>query len=549
MIIYHQLRSSRCQSHDSRPDKFDNQASDVTGGLMVKRSFVCQALSLKPAIKDVPLRNLKTAALFLLALLLASVLPASANAAVPATTSELVFAPCQIGAADSPLHAQAECTSLEVPENYAQPAGKRIRLHIAVLKPLTAKPAPDPLFFIAGGPGEASTQAYLLEAAAFENVHAHRAIVLVDQRGTGQSNPLDCPEAASLAQPTPAEIAKQTEACLKQLEGDPRFYTTSVAVKDLDRVRAALHYADINLYGISYGTRVALEYLREFPQHTRSVILDGVVPPDWNVGESTPQDAQRALDLIFKRCAEEPACGKAFPDLPAAFVQLEATLKQQPATVSLRNPLTGAPQTETLDWPTAASAVQLLSYTSETAALLPLLIHQAAVAHDYVPLVANAEMVSRQINGAVALGMHAAVLCTEDVPFYKTDTATQKTMADTYLGAAPVTQLVETCKDWPRGVMEPDFKKPVVSSKPVLLLSGEDDPITPPKNAAHVAQTLSNSLSIVIPGQGHGNAWRGCLPKLIGKFVEQASTKHLDTTCVKKIRPFPFFTRFTGPGP
>lgn len=489
---------------------------------------------------------MRIAALLCLWLVLAAV--TRVRAATPADSRQ-ALTPCQIGATDSLLHAQAECTSLEVPENYAQPAGKHIRLHIAVLKPTTAHPAPDPLFFIAGGPGEASTRAYLPEAAAFEKVLAHRTIVLVDQRGTGQSNPLVCPETASLAQPTTAEIATQTKACLKQLDGNPRFYTTSVAVKDLDRVRAALHYTHINLYGISYGTRVALEYLREFPQHTRSVILDGVVPPDRNVGESVPQDAQRALDLIFKRCAEEPACDKAFPELPATFSQLETTLKQHPAAVSLRNPLTGAPQTETLDWPTAASAVQLLSYTSETAALLPLLIHQAAVAHDYVPLVANAEMVSRQVNGAVALGMHAAVLCTEDVPFYKTRTVLQKAMADTYLGATPVTQLMETCKDWPRGVMEPDFKQPVVSSKPVLLLSGEDDPITPPKNAAHVAQTLSNSLSIVVPGQGHGNAWRGCLPQLIGKFIARASVKNLDTACVKKIKPFPFFTRFTGPGP
>lgn len=460
------------------------------------------------------------------------------------------FTPCQIGMPDTALHMQAQCTTLTVPEDRAQPAGKQIHLHIAVLKARTREPAPDPLFFIAGGPGEASTQAYVQEGVAFERIRASRAIVLVDQRGTGQSNPLDCPETSqSPTPPTAAQITRETLACLKQLPGDPRFYTTTVAVTDLDAVRAALGYVEINLYGISYGTRVALEYLREYPQHVRSVILDGVVPPDWNVGETAPQAAQQALDKIFQRCADESACHQAFPDLPETFARLEHTLKQSPVSVSLRDPLTGAPLTQTLTWETAAGAVQLLSYLSDTAALLPLLIHQAGVAHDYAPLLANAQYLSGQLSDAVALGMHAAVLCTEDVPFYPAARAVQTAAADTYLGAAPLTLLSASCAHWPRGVMEPDFKKPVISDKPVLLLSGADDPITPPANAAHVAQTLPNSLSLVVPGQGHGNAWRGCVPQLMAEFVQQASVKNLDAACVQKIKPFPFFTRFTGPGP
>lgn len=460
------------------------------------------------------------------------------------------FTPCQIGMPDSALHMQAQCTTLAVPEDYARPAGKKIHLHIAVLKAHTGNPAPDPLFFIAGGPGEASTQAYVQEAAAFERLRARRAIVLVDQRGTGQSNPLDCPSGPNtVALPTPAEVRQQTETCLKQLSGNPRFYTTTVAVKDLDAVRAALGYAEINLYGISYGTRVALEYLREYPQHVRSMILDGVVPPDLNVGETAPQAAQQALDKIFQRCAAESACHQAFPELPETFARLEHKLRQRPVSVSLRDPLTGAPLTQTLNWETAAGAVQLLSYLSDTAALLPLLIHQASVAHDYAPLLANALYLSGQVSGAIAIGMHAAVLCTEDVPFYKPAAAAQPSLADTYLGAAPITMLIESCAHWPRGVMEPDFKQPVVSDKPVLLLSGADDPITPPANAAHVARTLRNSLALVVPGQGHGNAWRGCVPQLMTDFVQQASVKNLDGACVQKIRPFPFFTSFTGPGP
>ncbi|MGA9854550.1 MAG: alpha/beta fold hydrolase [Gammaproteobacteria bacterium] len=462
----------------------------------------------------------------------------------------LQFIPCQIGAPDSPQHMQAKCTSLTVPEDRAHPSGKTIKLHIAVLRARTGTPDPDPLFFIAGGPGQAATQAYSEEAPAFERIRQKRDIVLVDQRGTGQSNPLNCPSTPdNNNNPSPAEIARQVQVCLNQLPGDPRFYTTSVAVKDLDAVRQALGYTQINLYGISYGTRVALEYLREFPQQVRSVVLDGVVPADWDVGMDVSWDAQQALDRIFARCVHAPACHKAFPELPATFRGLQRSLELHPQKLTLRDPLTGAPLTQTLGWNAVTGAVRFMSYAGETAALLPLLIHQAGVAHDYVPLMANALFFTSQINGGIALGMNAAVLCTEDVPFYKNTAVAEKKMADTYVGTTPVTQLMETCKHWPRGIMPANFKQAVVSNKPVLLLSGEDDPITPPENAAHAAQTLSNSLSIVVPGQGHGNAFRGCLPKLMSEFVQQASTKGLDTACVKNIQPFPFFIRFTGPMP
>ncbi|MGB9428456.1 MAG: alpha/beta fold hydrolase [Gammaproteobacteria bacterium] len=470
--------------------------------------------------------------------------------AVPAVSHAAPsFTPCQIGAADSPQHLEAKCATLTVPENRADPDGKRIGLHIAVLRARAGTPAPDPLLFIAGGPGEASTESFVKLAPAFDRIRANRDIVLVDQRGTGQSNALNCPSVPDNNNPSPAEIAQQVQACLKQLPGDPRFYTTTAAVKDLDAVRRALGYDEINLYGISYGTRVALQYLREFPEHVRSVILDGVVPADLVLGPGVSLDAQQALDGIFARCAAQPDCHKAFPNLPVTFASLQQTLKQHLITVNLRDPLTGAPLTETLAWDQAAAAVRFMSYASETAALLPLLIHQAGAVHDYAPLMADALLFTHQINGGLALGMNAAVLCTEDVPFYANAAATQKALADTYMGAIAVTQLVDTCKYWPRGVIAPDFKQPVVSAKPTLLISGADDPITPPPNAADAARTLSNSLSIVVPGQGHGNAYRGCVPKLMAQFVEQASVKNLDTNCVKNIKPFPFFTRFTGPGP
>ena len=472
--------------------------------------------------------------------------------AAPATHSAAArpeFHECQIGAEDSPQRRQALCTRFVVPEDRAHPEGRKIGLHVAWLKARASNPKPDALFFIAGGPGQAATEAFLEEAPAFDRIRSEHDIVLVDQRGTGGSNRLDCPQPPAVAQPTEAEIAAAAQACLKQLPGDPRFYTTTVAVQDLDAVRSAMGYPQVDLYGISYGTRVALQYLRAFPDATRAVVLDGVVPADLALGPDISLDAQRALGLIFTRCAQASGCKQAFPDLATDFSALQDDLDGRPVSVSLRDPLTGAPRTEQLTWEKVATAVRLMSYQSETAALLPLLIHQAAVQHDYLPLMSTALLFTDQLQESFAQGMGVAVVCTEDAPFISEDAQLQKQLRDTYLGASTLDSITRSCKYWPRGVMDPDFKKPVVSAKPVLLLSGEDDPITPPGNAERAARTLSGSLSLVVPGQGHGNVFRGCVPRITAAFVDAGTVKDLDTRCVRDIRPFPFFVSFSGPQP
>lgn len=473
--------------------------------------------------------------------------------AVPAQTptassARPEFHECQIGAADAAQHQQALCTTFMVPEDRQHPEGKKIGLHVAWLKARASNPKPDALFFIAGGPGQASTEAFLEEAPAFDRIRSEHDILLVDQRGTGSSNRLDCPETAE-GQPSDAEIVAAAQACIKQLPGDPRFYTTTVAVQDLEALRAAMAYPQMDLYGISYGTRVALQYLRAYPDSVRSVILDGVVPADLALGPGVSLDAQRALGLIFSRCEQDVACHKAFPDLAAEFAGLQKDLESRAVSVSLRDPLTGTPRVETLTWQKVAGTVRLMSYQSETAALLPLLIHQAATQHDYLPLMSTSLLITDQVQEGFAEGMGAAVLCTEDAPFMSEDAAQTQALHDTYLGPSTMDVLMKSCRIWPRGVMDPDFKKPVVSAKPVLLLSGEDDPITPPANAERTAKTLGNSLSLVTPGQGHGNLFRGCVPRIAAEFVDAGSVKGLDTSCVKDLRAFSFFLTFSGPKP
>ncbi len=491
-------------------------------------------------------------------LVLASILLAACGAGAPAAglgtagpSLKAALTDCQLTVPGLSVSVKARCGTWAVPEDPANAAGRAVNLRVAVVPSVSRSPAPDPLFFIAGGPGEAATESFAVLAGAFEQIRQKREIVLVDQRGTGQSGALQCPsedqtdEALSLSDAEArARLKQEVAACANSLRADLRFYTTAVAVRDLDEVRAALGYDKINLYGVSYGTRVAQTYLHDYAEHVRTVILDGVVPQDEALGLDVARDAQRALDLIFNRCASDPACQAAFPNVRAEFNTLLATLEEEPARVTLPHPVTGKEVEVLLSRRQVAAAVRLLSYSPETAALLPLLIHTAAQGND-APLAAQWLMVSEGLSKAVSLGVNLSVVCAEDAPFLQPEALAQANR-DTYLQNGETDNIQLMCSIWPRGAIPADFKQPVKSTAPVLLLSGEADPVTPPANADHVAQSLSQSLPLVVPGEGHGVIGRGCLPRVAADFVKSGTVQGLDTRCVQDIRPMPFFVSFTG---
>ncbi len=461
----------------------------------------------------------------------------------------ILLEPCQLSAPGSSTRLPAKCATLTVYENRAASTGRQIDLHIAVLPAVSRSPAPDPLFFLTGGPGQAATESYLQIGSAFNKINQNRDVVLVDQRGTGQSHPLACPVLPddATADFSDEQLTTWLSDCLAQLDADPRLYTTSIAMDDLDQVREALGYDNINIYGVSYGTRAALTYLQQHGDHVRAVILDGVVPQDETLGLDVARDAQRALDLIFERCDADPACHEAYPNLRAEFDSLLRALETTPVKLTLSHPVSGSSTGLTLTRDMVAMSVRLLSYTPETVALLPLLIHQAA-SGNYNLLAAQALMVDDQLNSSITEGMGYSVQCAEDAPFLNSAKSEQANTG-AYLANSITDGLKKICATWPRGDIPADFKQPVVSDVPVLLLSGEADPVTPPANADHAAQTLSNSLHLVALGQGHNIIYRGCLPKLATDFIESGSLADLQTACVKDIAPMPFFVNFSGPTP
>jgi pimeloyl-ACP methyl ester carboxylesterase len=459
--------------------------------------------------------------------------------------------PCRIADLEGLTSTAARCGRLEVPEDPADPQGPKIRLAIAVVPAVATRAKPDPLFLVAGGPGQGSIQGFAPLLGAFAGVRRERDLVLVDQRGTGDSNRLDCDmpdDVLESGEIPPAELAALARDCLPGLPGRPQFYTTSIAVGDLDAVRAALGYERINVFGGSYGTRVAQHYARRHPERTRTVVLDGVVPPTLALVPQIAIESQRALERVFARCAADPACNESFPALGEQFARLDAALRRAPVAVTLADPVTG--ETRKLDVTRAhlVTMARMLVYSPGTASLLPLLIHEAATRGNYAPLAAQAEMLGEELESMIAMGMHHSVVCAEDAPRFA-GAVDRAALEATAIGPQMLDGMAAICAVWPRGPVDPDFAEPLDSDVPALLLSGEFDPATPASYGEMAVRGFANGRHVMVPGQGHGVTRLPCVQGLLRQFVEAGSAAALDAACVARIVPAPFFLSFNGNAP
>ncbi len=446
------------------------------------------------------------------------------------------------------------CGTLKVFEDRDAAAGRTILLRVVVLPALSGNPLPDPIFLLAGGPGQAASELSGAFRTAFWDVNRSRDLVLVDQRGTGASNPLTCElneeasDAALLRDPMEDELLRartieQLQVCLAELDADPRFYTTPIAMDDLDDVREALGYEEINLWGGSYGTRAGLVYLRRHPKRVRTAILDGLAPVEYKLPLHMGRDGGRALDLLIADCAADSVCDAAYPNLGAQWQNLLDTLEQGPVLQTINDPRTGRPTEVVVSRRLLASFIRTPLYSSDSAALVPLVISQAAKG-DYGPLAA---IMPDMAGGAgKSTGMMLSVVCSEDLPAI-TAAEREWVAAEPYLGAHLVESFGALCEVWPRGELPAGYGEPVESDRPVLLLSGFLDPVTPPRWGAIVGQSLSNATEIVVPGVGHNTLLSGCVPDLMAEFIEQGSAEGLDISCVDSIKRPRFFDFAQGP--
>ena len=474
----------------------------------------------------------------------ALVIPRLAPAQVPAFAEH----PCRLSSGSLPA-AFARCGELAVPEDPARPDGPKVALFIARIASQSSNPRPDPLLIITGGPGQSTVDFYLEARGAFEQVRRERELILVDQRGTGRSaDGFACSVPDDLALETAGTPALQSflDKCVAELKHDPRFYSTSVAVRDLDRVRATLGIEQWNVYGISYGTRVAQHYLRRFPERVRAIVLDGVVPPDIALGPDVAREAQRALDRIFERCAADALCSKRFPGLRSEFESLLTRLAASPVDMPEPGARAGTPPAQFNDLHLRA-LVRFLSYNQATVALIPLLIDEGQDGN-YEGLFGQARTTLKGLPESLSFPMSNSVLCTEDAPFFPADAGSG--LDKTYLGRALVDAMRVICSRWPAGEIDPDFKTLVSAATPALLMSGSNDPITPPAYAERVIDGgLRNSAQLVGRDQGHGLLLIGCAPRLLRDFLEKPVPQELDGRCLALEPPVPFFLSPLGPAP
>jgi pimeloyl-ACP methyl ester carboxylesterase len=442
----------------------------------------------------------------------------------------------------------AFCGSLTVFENRETRTGRRLSLAIVVLPARSDDYRPDPLFFLAGGPGQGAAAMASLVGTAFSGVLKHRDIVLVDQRGTGHSNPLNCDDDDESLQNVFAAdevVVRHLQKCLRGYDADVRLYTTPIAMDDLDEVRAYLGYPRVNLYGGSYGTRAALVYLRQHPTAVRSVVLDGVAPTDMRLPLFAARDATRALDKLFGDCEREASCRTAYPSLRTNVAALMTRLEAAPVRVTLTHPRTGRRETVGVTARSVASAILGALYSPTTAAVLPLLLDRAS-RDDFQALLALSFANDQSEN--LSVGMQLSVVCSEDADRIEPDDAVAATTA-TIFGRQLLDGQLAACRSWPKGVVPADYTKPVDSDVPALVLSGDLDPVTPPSWGEEVTRHLRNGRHFVSRGTGHGVATTPCGARVIDDFLERGSADGLDTKCFASPARPPFFLTPSGPDP
>lgn len=439
------------------------------------------------------------------------------------------------------------CGTLKRPLDPAEPQGRQIELHFAVLPALARQRKPDPVVFFAGGPGQSAIDLAGVVSRLTARLGNRRDVVLIDQRGTGRSAPLKCDEPAP-TQPLADAVDADRQAarlrdCRERLQalphGDLRHYTSWIAAQDADAVRQALGAAQVNLVGGSYGTRMALELMRQFPDTVRRAVLDGVAPPDMALPAAFSPDSQAALDALWAACAAQPACAQRHPRLREDW---RALLAAMPREVTLRHPFTGADERLTLTRPTVLSLARAPLYAPALAAGLPHAVAEAARGR-FEPLVGLATALAGSRSALLAEGMHFSVICSEDLPRLEAAAATGAPGAD--FGTLFADQYRRHCAGWPRGTVPPAFYTLGAAAGATLVLSGGADPATPPRHGERVAQALgAKARHVVVPEAGHGTMGLPCLRDAIFRFIDAAGDDEalaVDADCARGLPRPPVF--------
>ncbi len=438
------------------------------------------------------------------------------------------------------------CGFVEVLENRAKPDGRKIPVHFVRAGATGDAPLPDPIVFLGGGPGVHATPDANGMIWGNRARLVKRDLIVVDQRGTGRSNPLDCFDHGA---DDGAEVVRQLfsrdffdgetfRTCMQELSknADLTQYTTTASVEDIEAIRRALGYERINLFGGSYGTRWALEYMRRRPASVRSAVLFGVAPPSELLVERVARDFQRNLDALISACESDDACSRAYPKFQEQLGQVLDAVKEKPVEVTVS--VGGKKVPVTMNYEQLVTAMRFTFYSVYQSAALPSQV-QAAADGDYRPFADNLTATSIQLHNMVAEGLWASVKCAEELPFIDYERA-KRLSSGTVLGTLRLESEREICSIWPRGAIPKDFNQPVESDVPALLIAGEFDPATPPDLAETTVRHLSNGLLVRVAKRSHWGLRGSCIDGIVDRFLETGSVEGIDAAGASEFERPPF---------
>ena len=436
----------------------------------------------------------------------------------------------------------ARCATVQLPLNYDDPDGKQIPIFVAVVPSSTASPETDAFIVFSGGPGQASAEQGAFVDLAFDEILGKRDVILIDQRGTGKSYALSCN--FDPIEDADIEPKAAAEKCRSQQDIDVRHFTLENIIRDTEEIRARLGYDQLNLWGGSYGTKTASLYLKRYPERVRSVVVDGVLPPDTSLFSSAPASAERALNKLIEDCSAQTSCNQAFPDIKAQVNALVEKASNGELRFKGLNPVTGVSVDIEMSIAMTVESIRSVMYNAEGTTILPFAINEASNGN-LQPLVAGLFGAEALSNG-MYLGSTLSLLCGEDVSSIGDDAAAAAG-AGSFARDSYYKIWNEYCEGWDYIVPSAsDFYGPAEGDVPMLVLSGDLDPVTPPALGEHWVKGFPNGRHIVVKGTGHNTSYVACMPSLISEFVDNLDAAALDTSCLDHLARLPLVISANG---
>jgi pimeloyl-ACP methyl ester carboxylesterase len=435
---------------------------------------------------------------------------------------------------------RARCGAIEVPENPDRPRSRKLEIHFAVIPAENGHARPDPIVPLLGGPGEAAIEVGQMFVERLAPMLNNRDLLLVDQRGAGQSGALRC---RFYSPDDPAESLQnlfppaRVESCGKDLvvHADLTQYSYRRFADDLEKVRRSLGYGPLNLFAGSYGTRAAQVFARAYPSSVRTIYLGSVLPIDIPIPLPFAKAAQSTLEGTFAACGADASCRSAFPHVGDEFSQIMEHLAS--GRVFVKVP--GDARTVSLSKGRVAEWFRSLLYRPSSAASLPRLIDRASKG-DWAPIVKGILDDARDAGNDLSFGLFLSITCSDDVPFVREEDVAAATR-NTFLGDWRLRQQEAACKLWPQSVAPASYRQPIHTKIPTMFVTGDSDGGTPLWFTEHAAPGFQNRVVVIMSNRGH-TEWAPCIETLYQRFLDQGSVHGLDTSACSMLSRPPFKT-------